>query len=259
MVVIEPEPYDFEGKKYWRVIARSDLNDLIAIPNMENIVPILGKDAGNRFQVAYVLYATDVWDRGSLESNELLTKMLSECRLCSSLNTLHDSSHGVSAEPVSHQHPAASIPPSPMQDKRITMGDIVPPPALSGAIKVGQSLFCTQMGKAISSGVAALFFDWLGGRAQDEGLRKTFLSLADEFIDDFAISEQDKALAMNDLKRAYELWQKDKTGAIKVGLFQNPITIAAQVFKQTDTSEPNKKVVSVGFKGHAFRAPDLVG
>lgn len=267
MVTIEPEPFDFEGKPYWRVVSRTDLTDLIAIPNMDNIVPIMGKDPANRFQVAYVLYDASLWSRESLENNELLGKMLSECKLCASLNGIQDVSYDTppAPEPVHPQPPMRSDKIIPQHNvgegvyaRRVTMGDMVAPPALSGAIKVGQSLFCTTMGKAISSGIAALFFDWLGGRASDEGLRTTFLSLADEFIDDFDISEDDKALAMNDLKRAYELWKKDKPMAIKAGLLQNPIEVAAQVFKTTDASDPKKTTTTVGFKGQAFRSSDLV-
>jgi len=285
MVTVDSEPYEFEGKMHWRVIARSDLENLIAIPNMGNIVPILGKDAANRMQVAYVLYDQDVWTREELESNELLGEMLSQCKICSSLNSLQDASAGDVSDPKSPlpavRHEVSIGPsytplkfapgdsrgngPYPMESqgqfsRRVTMGDMVAPPAISSAIKVGQSLFCTTMGKTISSGIAALFFDWLGGRSSDEGLRSTFLSLADDFIRDFDIGEQDKALAMADLRRAYELWKKDKPGAIKVGLFQNPIEVAAQVFKTTDTSDPKRTTTTVGFKGQAFRsnAPDIV-
>lgn len=253
--------YDFNGKGYWRIDVNPQIQDFEQFDFPGGAYAAIGMDpATQSYKISYLLYPTSIWSREELENNEQIKKLMTKCNVCSVLNQIKDSTGGVSSS-VKQVLPSAQpakpnyTPTQPEyqwtpelaaqpQTVRPSAGDVVQPKYLPVIANLGKTVFCTTLGGMAISTLMSLLTDLMAGWATDEGHRKAFQEMSDEFIAGANICPADAEKLRDDIKRLYDAYKKDgvvpalKVGMIKdvaTALKENGIDVKADVAVQTRT------------------------
>ncbi len=263
---VQINPYSSNGANYWRIDVNPNISTYEQFDFPGGAYAAIGLDPGTQtYKIVYLLYPQSVWTPEELENNEQIKKLLQKCNVCSVLNQIKDSTGGLSSairppgkmlagssasaypSPVSTSstaQPAEAISSSmqPVEAVRPSAGDMVQPRYLPVIANLGKTVFCTTLGSMTVSALMSLLTDLMAGWAKDEGHRKAFQDMSDEFISGANICPADAPKVREDIKKLYEAYKKDgmvpalKAGMIKdvaTALKDNGINVGADVTIKT--------------------------
>lgn len=251
--------YNYNGVDYWRIDVNPSIKDYEQFDFPGGSLAAIGIDpATQSYKIVYLLYPQSVWTVEELQSNDQIQKLIAKCNVCSVLNQIKDSTGGisdtlkspgaaltgssVSTYPAPVPSTTTAAPVSTAGTVRPSAGDVVQPKYLPVIANLGKSVFCTTLGSMTVSALMSLLTDLMAGWATDEGHRKAFQQMSDDFISGANICPADAPKVRADISKLYDAYKKDgvvpalKAGMIKdvaVVLKDNGITVKADVAVQT--------------------------